>query len=142
MTKKGEKNQTDSFSPTRVKPIIPATHFLLLSPKKYSDKYHRSERKKDGIRTDNSRNIGIHETYYYITYTYSDKSGDYTDKKSFYQKLRKDIAPQGSKRFSNTDFPSPFRNRYEHNIHNSDTSDYEGNSSNSTKKERKSCGNR
>ncbi|PIQ10903.1 hypothetical protein COW68_03560, partial [Candidatus Gracilibacteria bacterium CG18_big_fil_WC_8_21_14_2_50_38_16] len=26
-----EKNQTDSFSPTRVKPIIPATHFLLLS---------------------------------------------------------------------------------------------------------------
>ncbi|PIQ11030.1 hypothetical protein COW68_03470, partial [Candidatus Gracilibacteria bacterium CG18_big_fil_WC_8_21_14_2_50_38_16] len=29
--KKGEKNQTDSFSPTRVKPIIPATHFLLLS---------------------------------------------------------------------------------------------------------------
>ena len=31
MTKKGEKNQTDSFSPTRVKPIIPATHFLLLS---------------------------------------------------------------------------------------------------------------
>jgi len=33
MIKKGEKNQTDSFSPTRVKPIIPATHFLLLSPK-------------------------------------------------------------------------------------------------------------
>ena len=33
MTKKGEKNQTDSFSPTRVKPIIPATHFLLLSLK-------------------------------------------------------------------------------------------------------------
>jgi len=31
MIKKGEKNQTDSFSPTRVKPIIPATHFLLLS---------------------------------------------------------------------------------------------------------------
>jgi len=33
MIKKGEKNQTDSFSPTRVKPIIPATHFLLLSLK-------------------------------------------------------------------------------------------------------------
>jgi len=33
MIKKGEKNQTDSFSPTRVKPIIPATHFLLLSRK-------------------------------------------------------------------------------------------------------------
>jgi len=39
MIKKGEKNQTDSFSPTRVKPIIPATHFLLLSQdsKHFSD---------------------------------------------------------------------------------------------------------
>jgi hypothetical protein len=31
MTKKGEKNQTDSFSPIQLKTIIPATHYFPLS---------------------------------------------------------------------------------------------------------------
>ena len=68
----------------------------------------------------------IYEIYNSITQQESYKSSNKSDHNWLNQELKCNITIQSTDRFSNSDFPSSFCYRYDHNIHHSNSSNQKG----------------
>lgn len=91
---------------------------------KYPDKYDRKECDDHRIARDNRQDGElVQERYDEKTSSYPYHSGKDTDNNGLCEKLHEDVLACRTDGFSDSDFFRAFGDRYEHNVHNSDTSD-------------------